>query len=119
MPPRKVSRPVPAVAGNEPRDDLLGGTISSAVKTTRRSNQVLIASINKSHSTQLRVSLSTWRGQRKVDLADFTSVVPGTYFQSGSGVSLDISKLPELIDALKAAETKAHQLGLLSEAVRP
>ena len=80
---------------------------------SRRADQALIAAIDKSHSCQLRVSISTWRGQTKVELADFTAVVSGIYFQAGAGVSLDIEKLPELLKAIATAEREAIARGLL------
>jgi hypothetical protein len=46
----------------------------------------VVGVIDKSHSSQLRVLRSTWKGQHKVELADFSSVVPGTYSQAGAAL---------------------------------
>ena len=66
------------------------------------SNRKHRCSDKKTHSAQLRVLVTEWRGQRKIELADFPRVISGVYFQASSGVSLDIKKLPELSDMLKA-----------------
>ena len=70
----------------------------------RGADQRLIAMIDKTHSCQLRVSLSSWRDKHKIELADFTSVIPGIYFQAGPGISLDVEKLSELLKAILIAE---------------
>jgi hypothetical protein len=62
-----------------------------------------IGSIQKSHSCQLRVSVSTWREQTKVEISDFSAVIPGTFFQAGNGITLDINLLPELVAILSKA----------------
>jgi hypothetical protein len=49
-----------------------------------------IGAIQKGHSSQLRVLISEWRGQRKVELRDYTAVIADVYFAGGAGVTLDI-----------------------------
>ena len=68
--------------------------------------------IDKTHSCQLRVSLSSWRDKHKIELADFTSVIPGIYFR-GPGISLDVEKLSELLKAILIAERAVIEGGLL------
>lgn len=114
MPPH--SRKAGLAPGLERAATKSGSQLSSP---SRRSSQDLIATIDKSLSCQLRVSLSTWRGQTKIEIADFTSVIPGTYFQSGAGVTLDIEKLPHLLKAIVAAERTALERGLLGRGNRP
>jgi hypothetical protein len=81
---------------------------------------LLVASIDKTASTQLRISLSTWRGQHKVELSDLSAVIAGTYFQTGNGIAIPIEKLAELIAALRKAEAQAVSLGLITErGIRP
>ena len=50
----------------------------------------------------MRVHLYRWREQTKIEIKHYTATVPKCFMASGVGVSLDIEKLPELIDALKA-----------------
>jgi hypothetical protein len=109
----KSESPVPRVGGNRAVGVRAEERDTKSDKPSRRSNQELVATIDKSHSCQLRVSLSTWRGYTKLELADFTSVVSGIYFQAGAGVSIDIAKLPELLKAIVAAEREAIARGLL------
>ena len=59
-----------------------------------------IARISKGRSCEFRVMLSTWKGQTKIELAEFTSVIADIYFQSGPSITVPVEKLPELIDAL-------------------
>ena len=95
--------------------DRFGGRIDRIDNSGRskRQQSVNIATIDKTHACQLRVSLSTWRRRTKIELADFTAVISGIFFQSGSGITLDIERLPELIVALQTAEAEARACGLL------
>ncbi len=68
----------------------------------RANNRSLIAAIDTGHSSQVRVHLYRWREQTKIEIKHYTATVPKCFMASGVGVSLDIEKLPELIDALKA-----------------
>ena len=92
-------------APSGPRDGVaeqISETIKPSIITKPRCSDQVVAIIEKSHSTQLRVLTTEWRGQRNIELANFTSVVSGIYFQASAGITLDIEKLPELIVALKA-----------------
>lgn len=110
--PSQNESPAPLLdSGNRAEGSAL--RVHSSDKPSRRSNQVLVATIDKSHSCQLRVSLTTWRGTTKIELADFTSVISGIYFQAGAGVSIDISQLRHLLEAMVAAERLAIERGLL------
>jgi hypothetical protein len=82
---------------------------------TRRSNQVLIGSLDKSPSCRLRVSLSTWRGQTKVELKPCSATIPGVPMPCGPGIALPLDRLPQLINALRKAEAKAVSLGFITE----
>ena len=62
--------------------------------------RLVVGVIDKSRSSQLRVLRSSWKGQSKVERADFSSVVPGTYSQAGAGVALELDLVPELIRLL-------------------
>jgi hypothetical protein len=53
------------------------------------------------------VLISEWRGQRKVEVRDYTAVIADVYFAAGAGVTLDIEHLPKLIELLTEAQKKA------------
>jgi hypothetical protein len=74
----------------------------------------IIAAVAKSHSAQLRISLTSWRGQHKCEIRECTASVPGNYWPTAAGVSLAADKLDELIAALSKARARAVSLGLLS-----
>jgi hypothetical protein len=82
----------------------------------RRSEQThcVIATIDKGRSSQLRVGITSWRGQNKLELREATATVPGVYMPTPNGVTLDLDRLPELLDALHAAESEAIARGFLS-----
>jgi hypothetical protein len=81
-------------------------------KTVRPAQQV-IATINKSRSCELRVSLTSWRGDNKVELRDAVATIPGIFFPTGAGVTLPLDKLSELLTALCKAEDEARKAGRL------
>jgi hypothetical protein len=72
-----------------------------------------IATITKNRSSQLRISISRWREQSAIEMQEYSAAVPAMFGPTPSKVTLDIDRLPELIVALKAAETEGRQLGLL------
>ena len=69
--------------------------------------------IAKSHASRLRISLKDWRGVVSVDVRECTANIPGAFWPTSMGVALEISKLPKLIDALRAVEAEAIARGLL------
>jgi Transcriptional Coactivator p15 (PC4) len=77
------------------------------------SSLTTIATIAKGHAAQLRVSLTSWRAKRQVEVRECTSVIPGTYFPTANGITLDVELLSELVAALQAAEREARKRGLL------
>jgi hypothetical protein len=104
MSPSNKRRPAAAATASGPRkrDLLAGEIISPSIRRCRSAAQVLVKSISKGHATELRVLLTEWRNQRKVELRDYTAIIPGCYFPAGAGVTLPLDKLDELVDALKA-----------------
>ena len=72
----------------------------------RRSRQALavIATIDKSHRSQLRVSISQWRDSTKVELREVTETIPGIYMPTPHGITLETSRIDELIAALEKAK---------------
>jgi hypothetical protein len=63
----------------------------------------VIGSIPKSSSSQLRVAVSDWRGERKLEIREATRIVGETYFPAGAGLTLNLDKAPELIALLTKA----------------
>ena len=75
----------------------------------RSGPSTIIATIDKSRSSQLRVSLSECRGQRRAEIREATATIPNIYFNTSAGVMLDVRQLHALIEALQAAEAEARQ----------
>lgn len=65
----------------------------------RHAAQELIATIGTGHSSQIRVHLSRWREQSKVEIREATATIPGIFMPTPNGINLDIAKLDELIAA--------------------
>jgi hypothetical protein len=77
-----------------------------------------IAVIEKNASTQVRVVISAWRGQHRLEIREFSpGPVNGTWWANSKGVTLDITKLPQLLQGLRKAEAEAVSRGLIK--VRP
>jgi hypothetical protein len=57
----------------------------------------------KSGSSQLRVAISEWRGERKLELRECTRLFGETFFTAGTRLTIDIGKVPELIRLLSKA----------------
>ena len=72
-----------------------------------------VATISKSRSSEIRVQLTTWRGDHKIELREATATIPGVYMPTPHAVTLDITLLPELMKAIAAAEAEARKQGLL------
>ena len=66
-----------------------------------------VATINSGHCHQIRVQISRWRGQTKLDLKPYSATIPQMFMPCGAGVSIDAAKANELIKAIAAA-AKAH-----------
>jgi len=73
-----------------------------------------VADIQKSPSSRIRIGISSWRGTHKCEIRECTSNIPGSYWPTSAGISLDIEKLEELIAALQKSRARAVSLGLLS-----
>jgi hypothetical protein len=97
---------------NQENSRLAGATVRDNTRSHPRSQVAVIA---KSVSAQLRVSLTSWRGQHKLEIREATAAIPGCFFPTPNGVTLDLGKIPELIAALQAAEAEARARGLLSK----
>ena len=73
----------------------------------------IVAAITKSRSSQLRISISDWRGQRRAEIREATALIPSIFFPTSAGVSIDVRQLRNLIEALQAAEAEARRRGWL------
>jgi hypothetical protein len=107
MSPEKQNPALPLAGGN--RAEAICNTDTPAIKQHQAKKQqtsLTIATIQKSHSSQLRISLACWRGSRTVELQECSATVPGMFWPTASKVVLDVEHLPELIAALKAAATE-------------
>lgn len=78
------------------------GAPMSATRSSRASAQRLVATIDTGTASQVRVHLSTWRGETKLEIKPYTKTV--VFMPAGAGVTLPLEKLDELIAALKAVQ---------------
>jgi hypothetical protein len=77
-----------------------------------KSADITIASIEVSWRAQVRVTLSEWRGRRKVHVREYhPGPVAGTWWPSKQGVALDLERLPELVEGLQFAQSEAAARG--------
>lgn len=76
---------------------------------------IIVFTILKNSREQVRVSLKEYHGHQLIDLRIFDS----GGFPTKSGVSLQVSHLPALREAIDIAITKAAELGLLMEELVP
>lgn len=75
---------------------------------------LVIATIGKNASQEVRVSLSEYRGHHNLDVRVYAPYGEGgERGPTKKGVSLKLSKIDELMDALLQARIEAERLGLL------
>ena len=72
-----------------------------------------VAAIETGHSAQVRVHLTTWRDQSKLELKPYSATVPQIFMPCGAGVTIPIEQIPELLKAILAAERECIARGLL------
>jgi hypothetical protein len=76
-----------------------------------------IATIPKSKTEEVRVGLEYYRGHRLVDIRIFAEFTPARVrMPTKKGVSLSITALPDLIEALRDAQAAARSMGILGNA---
>ena len=68
-----------------------------------------IAAIDTGHCQQVRVQISRWRGQTKLELKPYSATIPQCFMPCGAGVSIDVAKADELIKAIVAAKAHTNQ----------
>lgn len=75
-----------------------------------------VAVIDKNSREDVRVTLDEYSGHQLIDVRTFADFKAGNVEGRGptkKGVSLNVAKLPALIDALEAARDEAQRRGLL------
>lgn len=75
-----------------------------------------IATIPKNSREEVRVSLDTYQGHVLVDLriyADFAAGPVASRAPTKKGLALDVTRLPELREAIVQAEAEARTRGLI------
>jgi hypothetical protein len=59
--------------------------------------------VPKGHTSHLRVAVSEWRGEHKLELHECTRVVGEVVFPSRTPITLNIDKIGQLIELLQKA----------------
>jgi hypothetical protein len=63
----------------------------------------VISTIPKSNASQLRISISTWRDERKLELRECTRLFGETFFPAGAPLTIDLDRVPQFIALLSMA----------------
>lgn len=79
---------------------------------TLHDDEVLIATIEKNRTDEIRVMLRTWKDRWQVDVRIYFPDKDGKMTPSKSGVSLSVEKLEELAEAINAALDRAREQGM-------
>jgi hypothetical protein len=77
------------------------------------SPDITVCTIQKNHSTQVRVTIERWKGITRCHVREY---FPGTLpneWRPGKGACVEIPLLPELAAGLGEAERVARERGLL------
>jgi hypothetical protein len=96
-------------------DNTIQQSNNASLQRNRPSAQALsiVAEIAKSHCSLLRISIGDWRGRRHLELRECTATIPGIFWPTSSGLTIDIELLPQLVAAIVAAERECIERGLL------
>ncbi len=94
-------------------------SISSTDATARPERRALdpeftAAVVEKNARERVHVTISDWKGERRLYLRIFRPDIMGRWLPSQDGFALDISKITELRVALELAEREAWRRGLIS-----
>jgi hypothetical protein len=81
----------------------------SILKDADKGKRLVVGTVGKTHSSQVRVSIATWRGQRKVELHECTAIVDGVFFPVGGGVKVNVEQFPELLAILNGVPEMLSQ----------
>lgn len=80
--------------------------------TSHGAKQPFVAIVDTSRGNQLRVSISTWRDQTKIEVKPYSATIPDLFMPCGPGVSIAVERVHDLI-ALQQAEAEAVRRGFL------
>lgn len=75
--------------------------------------ETIVATVSKNEREAVHVTISDWRGERRLYLRIHRPDVLGRWLPSQDGFAVDISKVSELRAALEQAEREAWRRGLL------
>jgi hypothetical protein len=111
--PPKTERP--GLASRASKSDQQTSSSQKVLQHNSRSTQPLfvVASVPKSETSQLRLAISHWRGENKLELRETTRLFGETFYPAGTPLWLPIERLPEFIEATIAVEREAIARGLL------
>lgn len=74
----------------------------------------VVATLQKNAIEEVHVTLDEYNGAQLIDIRVFTQYrTTGEIGPTKKGVSLKLELLPQLVEALRQAETKARSQGLL------
>ena len=75
----------------------------------------VIAELTRNARERVRVALEEWHGQPRLDIRTTTRITEATDIWSPTkkGISLSVTLIPVLRQALADAEAKARELGLI------
>lgn len=76
---------------------------------------VVIAELTRNARERVRVSLEEWQGKPRLDIRTTTQLTEATDIWSPTkkGISVSVTLIPALRQALADAEAKARELGLI------
>ena len=77
--------------------------------------EAAIATIQKNRDDELRVALKEYEGNSYLDIRIYVPYQDGSLGPSKKGVTLGVSKLCQLVDALQEAERQARAQGLIRD----
>jgi hypothetical protein len=85
--------------------------INSRGNRRKQASLEIIGEIEKSPSTRVRIGISSWRSEFKIEIREATSVTAGIYFPTSYGVTIPAEKIGELIEAVLTVERKLIERG--------
>jgi hypothetical protein len=90
--------------------------LGGVVRRLGRPSDVTVGIVQERGGEEVRVTLTEWQGDRRVDLRTFGAADgPEEPHASPLGVVIDVHRLGQLIDDLERARRQALQLGWLRE----
>ena len=78
-------------------------------------DRIFIATIQKNRSSEIRVSLEKYKGVNLVDVRIFEALDGGDRRPTKRGISLVVTRIPALADAIQLALEEARRLGMFED----